>query len=109
MRVILAKTLLVVFLAILPSQQAYSQGASSSNSGNSSFLYRLAAFQGVYATGFCQTRTDHCLRLAGGSAFLTVLISYPIEGFARKSCNKLEGESMWCTIPGAERDFTHLR
>ncbi len=105
MRVIFAKTLLVVFLAVLPFQQAQSQPAPSTDSGTTVFLYRISAFYSVYVSYFCQSPTDHCLRVAGASAFFTTVLSYPVQGYARQRCNKSEGESVWCSTPGAERDL----
>ncbi len=113
MRVILAKTLLVVFLALLPFQQAQSQPAPSTNNSTGAFIgdfiYRTFAFQGMYVTFFCRTNTDHCLNLAAGSAVFSALVSYAVQGTARSRCNKTEGESAWCAFPGADSDFTHQR
>ncbi len=113
MRVIFAKTLLVVFLAILPFQQAQSQPAPSTGGGTSAllgdFIYRTFAFQGMYVTFFCGSKSENCLNIAGGAAVFSALTSYVIQGTARRRCNKFEGESAWCSLPGADRDFTHPR
>ena len=113
MRVILAKTLLVIFLSILPFQQAHSQAPASTDSSTVTLLsdltYRIAVFNGIAVSMFCRSGTNHCLVLSGGWAIVTVLVSYPVQGTARKRCNRAEGESSWCALPGADRDFTHLR
>ncbi len=109
MRVIFAKTLLFVFLAILPFQQAQSQPAPSTGGGApvfiGDFLYRFAILNGTAVTFFCRSKTDNCLNLAAGWSAFSALMSYPLEGYARQRCNKLEGESMLCSIPGADTDF----
>ncbi len=109
MRVILAKTLLVVFLALLPFQQAQSQAISTADNSTGAFIgdfiYRTFAFQGMYVTFFCHSNTNHCLVLSGGSAVFSALVTYGVQWIARSSCNKSEGESGWCSLPGAERDI----
>ncbi len=110
MRVILAKTLFVVFLAILPFQQAQSQPVSSTDNSTVTLLsdltYRIAVFQGIFVSLFCRTGTNHCLVLSGGVAIVTVLVSYPVQGLTKQRCNKKEGASIWCSFPGADRDLS---
>ncbi len=109
MRVIFAKTLLVVFLAILPFKQALSQDASGVRSSTVNFFddfgYRFTTLYSLYATGFCLSKNNNCVIATVGFTILTVGISYSVEGTARKRCNKKKGASSWCALPGAERDL----